>query len=76
MPDIKGRVKTIIMDKAVAKDVNDEIKLTDLGYDQAVKDDMIATLNSDFNISITPEQADQLHNIGETWILVQQLVGG
>ena len=74
MPDTKGRVTSIIMDKVQHAAISDSIRLQNLGIDPERKSEMIAAINNEFNIHITAEQAAELNDIGEVWILVEQLM--
>lgn len=68
MSDIKGRVKTIIMDKLGVEEseINDEASFTnDLGADSLDTVELIMEFEKEFNISIPDEQAETITTVGQ-----------
>ena len=68
MSDIRGRVKTIIMDKLGVEEaeINDEASFTnDLGADSLDTVELIMEFEKEFNISIPDEQAETITTVGQ-----------
>ena len=68
MSDIKGRVKTIIMDKLGVEEseINDDASFTnDLGADSLDTVELIMEFEKEFNIAIPDEQAEGIATVGD-----------
>lgn len=68
MSDIKGRVKSIIMDKLGVEEseINDDASFTnDLGADSLDTVELIMEFEKEFNISIPDEQAETITTVGQ-----------
>ena len=68
MSDIKGRVKTIIMDKLGVEEseINDDASFTnDLGADSLDTVELIMEFEKSFNISIPDDKAEGIQTVGD-----------
>ena len=68
MSDIRGRVKTIIMDKLGVEEteINDEASFTnDLGADSLDTVELIMEFEKEFNIAIPDDQAENIQTVGD-----------
>ena len=68
MSDIRGRVKTIIMDKLGVEEaeINDEASFTnDLGADSLDTVELIMEFEKEFNIDIPDDQAEKIGTVGQ-----------
>jgi len=68
MSDIRGRVKTIIMDKLGVEEseINDEASFTnDLGADSLDTVELIMEFEKEFNIAIPDDQAETIQTVGD-----------
>jgi acyl carrier protein len=68
MSDIRGRVKTIIMDKLGVEEseINDEASFTnDLGADSLDTVELIMEFEKEFNIAIPDDQAEKIGTVGQ-----------
>jgi acyl carrier protein len=68
MSEIKGKVKTIIMDKLGVEEaeITDEASFTnDLGADSLDTVELIMEFEKEFNISIPDEQAETITTVGQ-----------
>lgn len=73
MSEIKGKVKTIIMDKSAAP--SDTITLgPDLSYDASNVQVAVDAINSEFGTAVTAEQFLSFQTIGEVGDYVASLV--
>lgn len=77
MSDIKGRVKTIIMDKLGVEEseINDEASFTnDLGADSLDTVELIMEFEKEFNIAIPDDQAEKIGTVGQAIAYIEQNV--
>lgn len=77
MSDIKGRVKTIIMDKLGVEEaeINDEASFTnDLGADSLDTVELIMEFEKEFNIAIPDDQAEKIGTVGQAISYIEQNV--
>ena len=68
MSDIRGIVKTIIMDKLGVEEaeINDEASFTnDLGADSLDTVELIMEFEKEFNIAIPDDQAEKIGTVGQ-----------
>ena len=68
MSDIKGRVKSIIIDKLGVEEseINDEASFTnDLGADSLDTVELIMEFEKEFNIAIPDDQAEKIVTVGD-----------
>ena len=68
MSDIRGRVKTIIMDKLGVEEseINDEASFTnDLGADSLDTVELIMEFEKEFNIAIPDDHAEKIGTVGQ-----------
>jgi acyl carrier protein len=76
MSDIKGRVKTIIMDKLGVEEseINDDASFTnDLGAD-SLDTELIMEFEKEFNIAIPDDQAEKIGTVGQAISYIEQNV--
>ena len=74
MSDIKGRVKTIIMDKLGVEEseINDDASFTnDLGADSLDTVELIMEFEKEFNIAIPDDQAEKIATVGDAISYIQ-----
>ncbi len=79
MSDIRGRVKTIIMDKLGAEEaeINDEASFTnDLGADSLDTVELIMEFEKEFNIAIPDDQAEKIGTVGQAISYIEANVKG
>jgi acyl carrier protein len=77
MSDIKGRVKTIIMDKLGVEEseINDEASFTnDLGADSLDTVELIMEFEKQFNISIPDDKAEGIQTVGDAVAYIESNV--
>ena len=68
MSDIKGSVKSIIMDKLGVEEseINDDASFTnDLGADSLDTVELIMEFEKEFNIAIPDDQAEKIGTVGQ-----------
>ena len=68
MSEIKGKVKTIIMDKLGVEEaeITDEASFTnDLGADSLDTVELIMEFEKEFNIAIPDDQAEKIGTVGQ-----------
>ena len=79
MSDIRGRVKTIIMDKLGVEEaeINDEASFTnDLGADSLDTVELIMEFEKEFNIAIPDDQAEKIGTVGQAISYIEANVKG
>jgi acyl carrier protein len=77
MSDIRGRVKTIIMDKLGVEEaeITDEASFTnDLGADSLDTVELIMEFEKEFNIAIPDDQAEKISTVGQAISYIEQNV--
>ena len=75
MSDIKGRVKTIIMDKLGVEEseINDDASFTnDLGADSLDTVELIMEFEKEFNIAIPDDQAENIATVGQAISYIEE----
>ncbi|GAB1449220.1 MAG: acyl carrier protein [Bacteroidetes bacterium] len=79
MSDIRGRVKTIIMDKLGVEEaeITDEASFTnDLGADSLDTVELIMEFEKEFNIAIPDDQAEKISTVGQAVSYIEANVKG
>ncbi|MFN4084188.1 MAG: acyl carrier protein [Bacteroidia bacterium] len=79
MSDIRGRVKSIIMDKLGVEEaeITDEASFTnDLGADSLDTVELIMEFEKEFNIAIPDDQAEKIGTVGQAIEYIEQNVKG
>jgi len=77
MSDIRGRVKSIIVDKLGVDEaeINDEASFTnDLGADSLDTVELIMEFEKEFNIAIPDDQAEKIATVGQAISYIEQNV--
>ncbi|MBJ7429561.1 MAG: acyl carrier protein [Candidatus Methylacidiphilales bacterium] len=77
MSEIKGKVKTIIMDKLGVEEaeITDEASFTnDLGADSLDTVELIMEFEKEFNIAIPDDQAEKIGTVGQAVSYIEQNV--
>lgn len=75
--DIKDRIKAIIVDKLGVDEteVNDDANLMeDLGADSLDTVELIMEFEKTFDIKISDELSEKIHNVGDIYNTVEELV--
>ena len=75
--DIKDRIKAIIVDKLGVDEteVNDDANLMeDLGADSLDTVELIMEFGKTFDIKISDELSEKIHNVGDIYNTVEELV--
>lgn len=71
MSDIKGRVKTIIMDKAPNAD-NLQMQ-SEMGYNQPAYQAMVDAFNAEFGTNVQVSDVDHLNTVGDVVVYMESL---
>ncbi|MFZ4799692.1 MAG: acyl carrier protein [Bacteroidia bacterium] len=77
MSEIRGKVKTIIMDKLGVEEaeITDEASFTnDLGADSLDTVELIMEFEKEFNIAIPDDQAEKIGTVGQAVSYIEQNV--
>ena len=77
MSEIKGKVKTIIMDKLGVEEaeITDEASFTnDLGADSLDTVELIMEFEKEFNIASPDDQAEKIGTVGQAVSYIEQNV--